>query len=341
MSRPTFSALLGGLALMLFTAAAAANGLQFPKDGWVYWDVAAVDQAPAWCCFHDWELPKQCDLDRKPFNMGSRDGETTDTMRLYAQFTGGSLTALRAFAPSCMVKTASPLTKLGGVEPDVSARWLGQTLSALQAAKASRAAAEKNADTKKDLRLERDALAALAVHRGTTARNLLMAQAKTGETKVRKEAIFWIGQVRGEESTDMLMPFLFEDADAKIREHAAFSLSQSKSPRAVSLLVRQGESDREAKVRSQAWFWLAQTQSKEAETAINRAIRKDPEKKVRHQAIFALSQLPAPRAVNALTAVAEDRSLDRDDRKQAVFWLGQNGSAEAMAYIDSILTSRK
>ena len=68
-------------------------------------------------------------------------------------------------------------------------------------------------------------------------------------------------------------------------------------------------------------------------------MRKDPDKKVRHQAIFALSQLPPPRAVNALTAVAEDRSLDRNDRKQAVSWLGQNGSDAAMAYIDRVLTS--
>lgn len=346
-----FHALFGGLAALALSLSAAAAGtagaLQFPKDGWVSWDVATVDQAPAWCCFTDWNpssLPNQCDLERKPYNMGTRDNETTDTMRVYAQFTGGSLTKLRALSPSCVVKTAAPPARLGAIEPDASASWLGQTLSALLAdrtAKAATAAATKTDGAEKDLRIERDVLAALAVHRSTAARDLLLTHAKSGERKLRKEAIFWIGQVRGEESAGILMPFLFEDADAKIREHAAFSLSQSKSPRAVSLLIRQGESDRESKVRSQAWFWLAQTQSKEAEAAINRALRKDPEKKVRHQAIFALAQLPPPRAVNALVAVAEDRSLDREDRKQAVFWLGQNGSEAAMAYIDRVLSVGK
>jgi hypothetical protein len=340
--------LAAALALSMSKAASAAGTLQFPKDGWVSWDVASVDKAPAWCCFADWQYPgsqhNQCDLERKHHSVGTRDGETTDTMRLYAYFTGGSLTKLRAYAPSCAVKTASAPTRLGDIEPDTSARWLGQTLAAMLAektARASSAATVKGDGAEKELRMERDLLAALALHRGTAARDLLVAQAKSGERKLRKEAIFWIGQTRGNESADMLSPFLFEDADAKIREHAAFSLSQTKLPRAVSLLIRQGETDREAKVRSQAWFWLAQTQSHEAEAAINRAVRKDPEKKVRHQAIFALSQLPSPRSVNALTAVAEDRTLDRDDRKQALFWLGQNGSEAAMAYIDRVLTSGK
>jgi hypothetical protein len=339
MSRAVTRVLLCGLAAALalsMSKGAAANTLAFPKDGWASWEIASVDNAPAWCCFHDWDLPKQCDLETKPYNMGSRDNETTDRMRLYAQFTNGSLTQVHAFAPSCMVKTASAPTRLGEIDPNVSARWLGQTLSALQAGKGTAASDDGE---KKSLRLERNVVAALSVHRGTAARDLLLTQAKSAETKLRKEAIFWIGQVRGEESVEMLTPFLFDDADAKIREHAAFSLSQTKSPRAVNLLIRQGETDRETKVRSQAWFWLAQTKRQDVEAPITRAIHKDAEKKVRHQAIFALSQLPSPRAVAALTAVAEDRSLDRDSRKQALFWLGQNGSDAAMAYIDRILTS--
>jgi hypothetical protein len=322
-------------AALIAASANAADTLQFPKEGWVSWDVPAVDEAPAWCCFADGRATSgqwgQCDLERKSYGTSSRNHETTDTMRLYAHFNGGALTKLRALAPSCEVKAVAGMRMLGDIPPDVSARWLGQELF-------KQARTGNAAPNDADPRLQRELLTAVAVHRGIVARELLAAQARSGGAALRKEAIFWIGQTRGDESADLLAPFLFEDADAKIREHAAFSISQSRSPRAVSLLIRQGENDRDAKVRSQAWFWLAQTQSKEAEPAINRAIRRDPEKRVRRQAIFALSQLPSPRAVNALAAIAEDRSVDRDDRKQAVFWLGQDGSDAAVAYIDRLLT---
>ena len=340
----TFSAILSiftiGIGALLFSATAgAADTLPMPKDGWVSWDVPTVDQAPAWCCFTDGRVSSetwgQCDLERKSYGSSSRNHETTDTMRIYAHFAAGTLTRLRALAPSCEVKPVAGMKMLGEIAPDASARWLGSALSALQAAPEG----QKTADI--DKRLLHDLLAATAIHRGNVARDVLVAQARSGSTSLRKEAIFWIGQARGEEGAGLLTPFLFDDADPKIREHAAFSVSQSRSQRAVALLIKQGETDRDAKVRSQAWFWLAQTQSKEAEAAINRAIRRDPERRVRHQAIFALSQLPSARAVSALAAVAEDRSLDRDDRKQAVFWLGQNGSEAATAYIDRLLTSAK
>jgi HEAT repeat protein len=58
---------------------------------------------------------------------------------------------------------------------------------------------------------------------------------------------------------------------------------------------------------------------------------------VREQAIFALSQLPDGRGTRALIATAEDRSLTREQRKRAVFWLAQSESDEAQAYLQKVL----
>jgi len=52
--------------------------------------------------------------------------------------------------------------------------------------------------------------------------------------------------------------------------------------------------------------------------------------------VFALSQLPKPQNVAALVRVAEDRSRGREERKQALFWLGQSDSAQALRYLDRL-----
>ena len=90
-------------------------------------------------------------------------------------------------------------------------------------------------------------------------------------------------------------------------------------------------------MRAQAWFWLAQTEAPEAEKAIGEAVKKDGDDHVREQAVFALSRLPAERATGALIKVAEDRSLPVEQRKKALFWLGQSEAASAAAYLEKML----
>jgi HEAT repeat protein len=114
-------------------------------------------------------------------------------------------------------------------------------------------------------------------------------------------------------------------------------MAQTRSPRAATDLIRQGNTDKVGDVRAQAWFWLAQTGAAEAEQAISAALRKDADDHVREQAIFALSQLPDDRSTRALVAAAEDRSLSREQRKRAVFWLAQSESASAQAYLEKVL----
>ena len=90
-------------------------------------------------------------------------------------------------------------------------------------------------------------------------------------------------------------------------------------------------------MRAQAWFWLAHTGASGAEEAITAALKKDKDDQVREQAIFALSQLPDERATRALIKVAEDRSLSREQRKRAVFWLAQSESKGAQKYLEKVL----
>jgi len=324
---------VGALALVaagLATPAGAAEPA-LPRDGWVRWEVPAVDGAPAWCCFASWKRSStavpSCDLDGNLNNSGSRDHETTDTVAVYAHASAGTLDRLQVLAAACPVETKTPGQTLDGVSADESARWL--------VARAKQDAPDAN----KSRSIGESALAALAMHRGVTARDALAGFARDGRVETRKSAVFWLAMLRGEEGAGITSSVMFNDPDSELREHAAFALAQSKSPRVTADLTKLGDSDKSAHVRSQAWFWLAQTEAAGVETPILAALRKDADDAVREQAVFALSQLPDERATKALIAVAEDRSLPREQRKRAVFWLSQSDSDSARAYLEKVLSA--
>jgi HEAT repeat protein len=322
------------LSLALCTSYATAAELAFPRDGWTSWEVPAVPDAPAWCCFGEMRKggpmnAQPCQLDEKQNGYGNQDGETTDTIRVYAHFTKGELDRLRAYAASCPVQTNGvTIESLGNVSDEASARWLGTLL------------AQDDKDRPLTRRLRNDVTAALAVHRSHVAHDALTLIARNDKhLEARKEAVFWIAHVRGEDGARVATSIMFDDANARMREHATFAVSQSKSPRIASDLIRLAGTDRDTRVRSQAWFWLGQKGFPEAESAINTALTKEQDQRVREQAVFALSQLPDERATPALIAVAENAALSRGDRKQAIFWLAQEGSDSALQYLDRIVTA--
>lgn len=294
-----------------------------PKDGWVSWQVDAVEDAPAWCCFGNWinnKGPKSfttCKLDGENHGYGSNDNAKTDAVRVYARFANGKLERLRTLAAACPVEANTPIKQLDNVTTEDSARWL--------------------IGLKRDGR-EEDVLSSLAIHRGELPFTTLKAFARDdARDETRKHAVFWLAVLRGTAGAEVVESTLFNDKDSEQRKHATFAITLSKSPNITSDLIRAGNTDMDGEVRAQAWFWLAHTGTPDAEKPILAALKKDTNDNVREQAVFALSQLPEGRGTKALIAVAEDRSLTHEQRKRAVFWLGQSESADAQAYLDKVL----
>jgi hypothetical protein len=311
------------LASLALEPKVSAAELTLPRDGWVSWQVAAVDGAPELCCFGSSSNFRDarrtaCRLDGKQQSWGNRDDATTDEVRIYARTSGGKLDRFRVLSATCPAETATPIRDLGSVAEDDSARWLVDL------------ARQKNEDV----------LAALAINRGNVARDALVGIARNDtRSETRKEAVFWLAQVRGQEGADVTTSVMFNDKDPDVREHAAFALSQSKAPRAATDLIRLGSTDKSGEVRGQAWFWLAQMGAPGAEDAIVAALGKENDEDVREETIFALSQLPDERATRALIAAAENRSLSRELRKKAVFWLSKSESDAAQKYLERVLTA--
>jgi hypothetical protein len=318
-----------GLALLAAAVASSVEAADLDlRDGWTSWQVEAVEDAPAWCCWKDSRhtMPRACNLDEGRDGYGTRDGERgAGVVKLYARVNGGRLERLQALGPDCPVETKTQVRDLGPVAVDDSARWLA-------------ARAKENGKLEAGRREFVDPLAALAMHRSAFAEESLAGFARTdARAATRKSAVFWLARLRGEKGAEVTSAVMFADREADVRRHASFALSQSKSPRVAPDLIRLGNTDRAAEVRAQAWFWLAHTGAGQSEVAISTALRKDADAHVREQAIFALSQLPGERATKALIATVEDRALSAEHRKRAVFWLAQSESAEAQAWLEKVL----
>ena len=296
-------------------------------DGWNTWRVTAIDDMPSWCCFtykKGIARKKHCDLDGKQHNYGSAEHlfPSEGEVQLYVLMKSGIATKVRTVSPQCPVSSRSVIKDLGFLEARDSARWFEQYITPRS-------------------RVSTQALAAISVHDGKTSKAILTRVA-FDDTNLdnRKDAIFWMGQVRGREMEKEILTLMFNDKNSHLREYAAFALSQSDALERDNALTKLGNADPEAKVRAKAWFWLAQTQTSISEAAIGKALTKEDSRFVRHQAIFALSQLPETRALDALVNVIENRSLAIEDRKRAMFWLADLGSDEALDYLDSILSAK-
>jgi hypothetical protein len=325
--------LMGSAALCValgLASQARSPELPLPKDGWVSWEVPAVEGSPAWCCWSSSDKGKHkadasaCNLDGKRQGYGTRDEQKTDAIRVYARFAAGKVELVRGLAASCPVESKTPIQHLENIATDDSARWL--------------LGLAKGADTEYD----EDALSALAMHRGEFAFDSLRTMARgDSEEEKRKQAIFWLALLRGTPGADLTSDLMFNDKSPEVRQHAAFALTQTESPRKATDLAKLGQTDKDGGVRAQAWFWLAHTGEANAEAAIGAAAKQDPDDSVREQAIFALSQLPEERATPALIRAVEDRSMARGQRERAMFWLAQSDSPAAQTYLEKALMATK
>lgn len=321
---------VAGLAALLFLLLvnAAASSADLPGsdvDGWHTWRVEVVDAAPELCCFA-WNsgvaTKKRCNLDgrRGGFSSTNDSHFPSDAVQIYASMSAGAATRIRVLSSQCPVSSDSPITDLGTVAVGDSVAWLQRYIVP-------------------HAEVSDEAITAVALHAGDAARRLLVATAKSDTNEENREAaIFWMAQVRIDETAAVLREIMLDDRSADLRQHAGFAYSQSTAADRDAMLIRQGKEDRDAEVRSQAWFWLAQTAADESEREIRAALSSERDAEVREQAVFALSQLPAARAVPALVDLLEDRRLDLAIREQALFWLAQLESDEAFEYVERLLT---
>jgi HEAT repeat protein len=319
------------LLLTLLSPSVTIAGLDaLDADGWYTWRFDAAEGAPAWCCFSgDFDEPAShaCNLDGRHQGYTSCDEPlpADGQVQLYARIKSGEPVRLRMLSPHCVAESSAGISDLGTVDSGASFEWLRQWV---------------DTGSGRRSRLSEDALAAIGMHRGEAPFRYLVDLAEGGANdEVRKQAIFWLGQVRIAEAGPLIERLMGAEDSADIREHAGFVLSQSTYPGRIEALIRQGRGDRDADVRSQAWFWLAQTGASQSEQAIMRVMVDEPDPAVREDSVFALSQLPDDRAVDALLEILENTAYDLELRKASLFWLAQSESDRALDSVERLLLS--
>jgi hypothetical protein len=89
---------------------------------------------------------------------------------------------------------------------------------------------------------------------------LKIAKADNVSRKVRRSAVFWLGQAAGDAATRGLSD-LVEDgsADREVRETAVFALSQRPRDEGVPALIRIARGNKDPDLRRKAIFWLGQS----------------------------------------------------------------------------------
>lgn len=155
-------------------------------------------------------------------------------------------------------------------------------------------------------------------------------------SKVREDAIFWIGQRGGERGYQFLRDFLKSDEKTSLRKKAVFSLSQNKSEGAIPALIELARHEKSHDIRREAIFWLGQRAGAKAADELRRVVDEDPDEDVKEHAVFAISQLPRERSIPILVDLVKTHKSP-SVRKKAMFWLAQTGDDRALQVIEDIL----
>ena len=189
-------------------------------------------------------------------------------------------------------------------------------------------------------RLQRMLLGIICAHDGPKAHDFLRGVIFGDYTReVRKNAIFWLGNLRDEKSLSYLKEVIKKEDDSELKKQAVFAIQLSDEKEAMSELIRIAKTDSDQRIRKNVIFWLGQKASKECVKALKDVIEEEENVELKNQAVFALTQLPKDQSVPMLIDIAKTNKSP-EVRKRAIFWLGQTGDERALKFFEDILLKK-
>lgn len=303
-----------------------AETIRSSGDGWVAIEFPAIEGTASPCC---WRGPLQgrgefgCSLEQDHYSYGiASDAPPEDTIVAYARVREGEVAKLKVVGRQCpMDAGGESITRLGGTDDRAVLDWL-----------------EALARDGRQRDVSHPALWALALHASDSAGERLGSLAREANDELAEEAIFWLGEARGQAGYETLEDLLDQLPPGETRRHINFALSRNSSAEALTLLARIARDDRDPEQRGEALFWMAQEYPAAAQEYISEVIENEDDPEILEKAVFALSQLPPDTAGPALLDIAKDDSLPREARRQALFWLAHEGDEDSIAALTEMLT---
>ncbi len=191
--------------------------------------------------------------------------------------------------------------------------------------------------TSTDRRLQDKAIFALSQQDSPGARQALRTYAERTDAPegLREQAIFWIGQSGGKESSTYLRELFGRIKNEELRNKILFSVSQMGGEESGKWLVGVARDRAQPiEIRKQALFWAGQDGASIADlTSLYTAF---DDREMKDQLIFVYSQRDEPAAVDKLLDIAR-RDPDSELRKKALFWLGQSDDPRAAKALQDII----
>ena len=154
--------------------------------------------------------------------------------------------------------------------------------------------------------------------------------------EVRKNAIFWLGNIRDAKSLGYLKEIFKKENDTELKKQTVFAIQLSDEKEAVTELIQIAKNDKNQKIRKNAIFWLGQKASKECAETLKDVVQGDEDVELKNHAVFAISQLPKDQSVPMLIDIAKTNKSS-EVRKKAIFWLGRTGDERALKFFEEIL----
>lgn len=301
------------------------NPARVMKDAegqWLAFSLPALEGTRSPCCWKGkWSGMGEagCSLESKHQSYGTRsDSPLAENVIVISQVRDGKVQDLRVVGESCPVDAnGAGVIWIGSVDDRAGLDWL-------------EAVAHSGQDDA--------ALFALALHKSPQAGQRLYALAKDTEGELSEEAIFWLGESRGDQGFRILKQLLAELPRGDERRAINFALAQNNTSSAAGLLFEISQSDSDPEQRGEAMFWLAEGYPQQAKGWLLELIKTEKDEDVLEQAVFAISQLPDGAGDQVLLELAKDSQASRAVRRQAIFWLAQSDNDSSVAALTELLT---
>jgi len=193
--------------------------------------------------------------------------------------------------------------------------------------------------TSTDEGVQNNALFALSQKNDSRAQQAVRdyASSKDAPHNLREQAIFWLGQRRGEDNAQFLKQLFARSPDEDTQQKILYSLSQMRGFGNEQWIIDQAVNTKNGmEVRKNALFWAAQSGGVDA-ARLGGLYDRAPEREFKKQVIFSLSQKSrTTEAVDKLIDIAKNEK-DRELRKEAIFWLGQSHDPRAMKALQDLI----
>ena len=194
-------------------------------------------------------------------------------------------------------------------------------------------------DPKTDPEIQDKAIFALSQQRRSSRAGAILrayAERRDAPSRLRENAIFWLGQNRSVENAQFLKDLYSKLENEELKKKVIFSLSQMGGADnyrwMMDIALNQNEG---IEIRKDALFWAGQGKSVDMADLV-RLYDSMKDREMREQLIFVYSQRREDAALDKLFDIGKN-DPDRELRKKAIFWIGQSRSPRAAQYLQDLI----